>query len=105
MARPPDGDGVSCAGRINAQMVITADSTASSMQSVVQPKWKTHSPIAGASDTAAVLASPHQASPCARRDSGMNSLMMADAEARMPDHIEPWIAPTSSSRRRSRITP
>src|SRR5437763_2602653 len=88
-ANLPVDFGVSRAGSTTAQTAMTVESTASSMHSVIQPKRKTHSPTAGAVDTAAMLDNPHHANPCARRDSGMNSLMIAEAEARMPDQIEP----------------
>src|SRR5947209_4093280 len=73
----------------SAPPTIMIEMIVSSVQSVVQPKWKTHRPTAGAMAMALLLASPQYANPCVRRDSGMYSLMSADAEAMRPDQTAP----------------
>ena len=54
---------------------------------------------------APLLERPQYAIPCVRRDSGMYSLISADAEAINPDQTAPWIAPMTNSSGRCRTTP
>src|SRR5207302_3350268 len=73
----------------SAPKTIITDTIVSSVQSVVQPKWKTQRPTAGATAMALLLANPQYAIPCVRRDSGTYSLISADAEAISPDQTAP----------------
>src|SRR3954470_303944 len=73
----------------SAPKTISTETIVSSVQSVVQPKWKTHRPTAGATAMALLLANPQYAIPCVRRDSGMYSLISADADAINPDQTAP----------------
>src|SRR4051812_31081750 len=75
--------------RSSAPKTINTETIVSSVQSVVQPKWKTHRPTAGATAMALLLDSPQYAIPCVRRDSGMYSLISAEAEAMNPDQTAP----------------
>src|SRR3954454_5258558 len=74
---------------ISAPRTIITETIVNSVQSVVQPKWNTQRPTAGATAMALLLAKPQYAIPCVRRDSGMYSLISADAEAMSPDQTAP----------------